>query len=875
MKQLITLFVLLIFLAPANAQLNLQWQEMGPDNFGGIVNGAIFDKRDSTRQTLYAACSGAGVWKTTNGGQWWFHLTCENNFSATTIAQAIDGTIYIGTGDLIEQAWNSNTSDSHAGSGVYKIDAQDNIISLSSTVPNNNNSAWRAIGQIAVNPRNANQLIAANLGGLYESLDAGNSWDTVHILGMPPAQALNIEWGNDGQTIFAVVGSYKLVRSIDAGATWSLISNLQNPVFPSTSGRIAIAIAPSNPSIAYANIANLGGSFQGLYITKDKGNTWDTLAEFNRNLFPFSYGQGWFDNTIAVSPIDSSKIYFGGANMYTYSPSTGFNKVPPFEDVHRDSTHLFEQFQYLINDLNPEEFYIAGLQGIYHAADAISQFTSPHFSFRSYGMGARDFYSIAANRAGDVMGGSSEYGLVINQPGSKDFLSYFNNYKPHCEFSGIDTSYKFTNQTGYMLTRNFNQGNFWQVFSDSILFRYISTYNSGPCANPQYDPITSPFWLFETKQAWRTRDSTQFIATVNYNAGDTIIVTSNVANATFKMRLQQPLNIGEQITLPDPIKSRIVLSTDCGTYMTIDALNTTPLTRWFLLENNLGGVPVSACSTNDGNSVYLGTSQGAIIRLSNLNLINYDSIYGTRLPVIDSPSNLLVKHISPSSISGLCVDPNNDSIIVATIESPYNPTTTNCYKSIDAGNTWSAIQIGSTGLTAYTCVIDANNSNTYIAGTEQGIWSSTDAGLNWHQDNALMCEVPVYVLRQQPLLEDHCMVLYAATNSRGLWRSFTLTPAGCNTSVNIKELAKASEFDFVLYPNPTSTRVTVRLQLENPQTLDITLSDISGRIITRTEKQVQSGVQQLDLSVANLSAGSYLVSLNSPGYSRTKLLIVE
>ncbi|NCU32461.1 MAG: hypothetical protein EOM23_05925, partial [Candidatus Moranbacteria bacterium] len=48
--------------------LNLNWVEMGPDNFPGKVNALVFDKRDETGNTIIAGSNAGGLWKTKNLG---------------------------------------------------------------------------------------------------------------------------------------------------------------------------------------------------------------------------------------------------------------------------------------------------------------------------------------------------------------------------------------------------------------------------------------------------------------------------------------------------------------------------------------------------------------------------------------------------------------------------------------------------------------------------------------------------------------------------------------------------------------------------------------------------------------------------------------
>jgi PKD repeat protein len=86
----------------------------------------------------------------------------------------------------------------------------------------------------------------------------------------------------------------------------------------------------------------------------------------------------------------------------------------------------------------------------------------------------------------------------------------------------------------------------------------------------------------------------------------------------------------------------------------------------------------------------------------------------------------------------------------------------------------------------------------------------------------------------------------------------------------------SENYNFLVYPNPTSDNATITYNLPGDQTLQVGLFDIAGREITELANGSQSGGQQtLNLNTENLSNGIYFIKMVS-GNSKsvTKKLIV-
>lgn len=128
---------------------------------------------------------------------------------------------------------------------------------------------------------------------------------------------------------------------------------VQKNDIPSDVIRLEFAIAPTNANHAYCFAVALDGKLKNIYESKDKGNSWTPIITNVTNQFqPFGdmkNKQGWYHCSIAVDPTNEDKIYLGGIDLYSYTPTTSFvqlsisSGVPTFSSfyVHETFTKLF------------------------------------------------------------------------------------------------------------------------------------------------------------------------------------------------------------------------------------------------------------------------------------------------------------------------------------------------------------------------------------------------------------------------------------------------------------------------------------------------------------------------------------------------------
>ena len=330
-----------VLLSTANPLDTTIWTPVGP---APIVNGQTSGSQpvsgritgvagDPTNPLVdYIAAAGGGVWKTVDGGNHWTPLTDNQAtlfMGAIAVAPSNGQVIYAGTGEA------NNAGDSGYGRGIL--------------VSQNGGASWtlttaggafdrETVSRIAVDPTNpavAYASVAAYAAngvdkdntGIWKTTNYGASWtNTTAPHGLESFSPYSDVVLNplNPSVIYAAIGdpggytTNGVIKSTDGGATWNYV----DASLPQGNGdgNIKLAISPTDPDVLYASISNgfNGGTFgalKGVYRSSDAGATWTLEA----NTPNFLGNQGWYDNTIAVDPLDPSgnTLYAGGQLNYS------------------------------------------------------------------------------------------------------------------------------------------------------------------------------------------------------------------------------------------------------------------------------------------------------------------------------------------------------------------------------------------------------------------------------------------------------------------------------------------------------------------------------------------------------------------------------
>ncbi len=265
------------------------------------------------------------------------------------------------------------------------------------------------VRDLAVNPLEPAQMIAAARSGIFTSYNGGEDWT-----GMAQPPFYQLDWHTvainpaDGNTILSELTCPRvLVRSTDAGQSWQQVAQA-----PMKMAWKDIVFAPSDPQIAYAGIAGWYscGSFDeqqpggGVYRSEDGGKTWspanDTntsdaaiakiavdpgnpqvvyAATFNKGLLKTTdSGKTWasIENglpqskqlaSIALHPREADTLFAGSLNEGLYSSLDGGQS---WQHVSAGLNPEGKIREILFDQKNPSRMYLAdNRSGVYRSED--------------------------------------------------------------------------------------------------------------------------------------------------------------------------------------------------------------------------------------------------------------------------------------------------------------------------------------------------------------------------------------------------------------------------------------------------------------------------------------------------------------------------
>ncbi|MFL5358663.1 hypothetical protein [Archangium sp.] len=350
-----------------SAALNgLSWVNLGPTDAKFQFNGTRYTQVDSGRPTsivvhpsnpdiVYVATSGGGVWKTfdfSSADPVWFPVT-ETIGNLATGGLAMDPkhpeTLYLGLGDSFDVAGGQVLKTTDGGATWSAPVTLTGTYDLGTAVLNV--TALR-IRTVQVDPNNTNIVFVGSNVGLFRSTDGGQSFSLVDLPNSGANKLAESVWSIvytgqvGGVSRWALSGVYAsavgalppdagqgtsatpgdIWVSTDAGASWS--SRKAAGSLPGTSvGRIDLAAgtpsaADGVTTVVYAQLAaasetasagywrsmNSGQSFSLMAGTMGNPTTTSTNCQ-NPNT---SGAQAYYGQAIAVDPANNDNVIVGG-----------------------------------------------------------------------------------------------------------------------------------------------------------------------------------------------------------------------------------------------------------------------------------------------------------------------------------------------------------------------------------------------------------------------------------------------------------------------------------------------------------------------------------------------------------------------------------
>ena len=321
-----------------------RWRFAGPPR-GGRVVAVAGDPVD--RMTFWMGACAGGVFKTTDGGQYWLPMTDgqlgTSSIGSVTVADSDPNVVWVGTG---EGAVRNNVVP---GDGVYRT--------------TDGGRTWRHLGlaatkhlpRIRVHPNDPDTAYVAALGdifgpnperGVYRTTDGGETFELIlHVSDRAGAADITIDPHNP-RILFAAMWKAErkpwtmrsggdgsgLYRSIDGGDSWELVSD--KPGFASgVLGRMGVSVSPARSGRVFA-IVEAADDQGGLYRSDDLGQTWEHVSD-HRGI----QGRPWYYSHLLADPVDAQTVWC--TNLWAWRSDDGGSTWTQFQTPHGDTHGLW------------------------------------------------------------------------------------------------------------------------------------------------------------------------------------------------------------------------------------------------------------------------------------------------------------------------------------------------------------------------------------------------------------------------------------------------------------------------------------------------------------------------------------------------------
>ncbi len=297
--------------SPTPPYNRLAFREIGPAVAGGRVTSVVGVPDDP--RLYYVGAAGGGVWKSVNGGATWspvFDKQDVSSIGTVAIDPAKHDVVWVGTGET------NPRNDVSWGDGVYKS------TDGGKTWTNVGLRDTRAIASIVIDPRDPNVVLVGALGdvfadsparGVFRTTDGGKTWTKTLYVGPRSGVSEMVADPKNSEIVYAGIWEFRrrpwtftsggpddgIWKSTDGGKTWKKLTG--NGLPAGVTGRIGLAVAPSNPQRVYALIESKDGI---LWRSDDAGATWKLMTKntlVDQRPFYFSH--------VRVDPSNADHLY--------------------------------------------------------------------------------------------------------------------------------------------------------------------------------------------------------------------------------------------------------------------------------------------------------------------------------------------------------------------------------------------------------------------------------------------------------------------------------------------------------------------------------------------------------------------------------------
>lgn len=902
---------------------SIVWEEQGPDNIGGRTR-AIQVDRTNVNEIWTGGVSG-GLFYSSNGGNSWTRVDAYIASNASPFISSItmtqDGTLYVATGSN-QEGWNGN--------GVWY--STDKGLTWDK-VPGTSNCT-------EVESGNASDYVwMATPAGLRKWRIGETSMTTVTVAS---GGCLALKVSGDEQVIVTSFGSNKTYVSTDGGASFSDKSGTAaNNLVPTGANRIEYAMSHERNNTGNYSIyaVRTNSNLLGMSVSHDSGSTWTQFVGNPGVPAPSDFDiyrdQGTYNSIASVSPADPEMLLIGGIDVWRWKqtvnnpPSGGFRKISQWFVNPSSSIYVHADNHEMKWDSNGR-FYAGSDGGVsisnnvdVNNPDEIEWFVA------NRGYNITQFYGIAFDKYGAVMGGTQDNGTLYNDHTMntyKEFREVNGGDGFECEISHFNERVMFSSVYYNSISRSGDKGQTWTNFVPQLPTSYDDPGTDGS----PFHPFHTEFILAEYFDV-NSQDSVTYIPKKDIVAGEIVRVPSLSSGDTISYVAPQNYYFDEElsydpsltvngvnyglnpstgetiemgsdtviynvswdtVTVQDPYQSWFLVYVNAnggelwGTRNALRFSVTDPV--WVCVARGFGG-PLSGSNFNsnfdaefssDLEHLYIATGSG-VTRISGLGSVyTSDPLFKDKVAfqgqgaTATSPLNTTAVKIASGSYEGIAINPTNEDDLLllpgfnGTIRRSSNASTATT-------NGLSTVNLGSVGgVACYDGIINRFDEDVLVIGTSSGVVISIDGGATFTNSSAGFEGTPVFEVRQAWRTYDEGSYrpgeIYIGTYGRGIWSSTSYL--GIDESQT--NLGDKEEFKFNLIPNPTNSSTAIAVNLENTSDVEVEVYNINGtKVKAISMKNLSSGKQSIDIEAGDLKTGTYIVKLVANGRVATSKFI--
>ena len=875
---------------------SIVFESLGPDNIGGRTRAICIDRSNINR--VWAGGVSGGLFVSNNKGNFWErvlpYVEAGGNPFISSMTMTPDNTLYVATGSN-DEGWGGNGVwySTDFGATFTKIPGTTNCTEVGSS--DADNFVWLAT---------ASGLKKWQVGDASLTSVTGAS-----------GGCFALQVSKNGQVIVAAYAANKTYVSTDGGNSFTDKSGTSaNNLVPNGAARIEYAISPTQNNGAYSIYATRTNSnLMSMHVSHDNGQTWNQFvgASGPPNEFDIYRNQGTYNSILSVDPTDNERLLIGGIDVWEWKqtvnnpPSGGFEKISLWFVNPSSPTYVHADNHEMKWD-NNNRLYVGNDGGV-----GVSNNKGQSWFPANRGYNVTQFYGIAFDAGGRVMGGTQDNGTLYN-----DFsLSTYHEFREvnggdgfECEISFFNPSVMFSSIYYNSISRSGDRGVNWTNFSPNLPGTYDPPGTDGSPNHPFHTEL-----FFAEYFDPNSEDSVTFIPKKNYAAGAMLRIPSLASGDTITTSAPTALYFDDTLYY-DPsltvnnvnfgINNATGETVEMGTDTVIfnvswDTLRIAdPYQSWFLVYVNANGGELWATRnaarfsvTNPGwlciakgigggtfnsvdvefsrdlNNCYISSGNG-VWRLNGLGSI-YTSDpdfaskagYVTQGATTTPPTGTTLTKITNTSYEGIAVNPNNANDLVCF--AGFNGTNKRTNNATAASPTFTNLSAIVSGIATYDGIIDRNDPDILVVGTSNGAWVSENGGATWENASTGFEGTPVYEVRQNWRSFDEGNgrpgEIYLGTFGRGIWRTTQYLGTNNNTGT------PGGQFKTKLrtYPNPTRDNTTLAFELAKSGKVEVQVYAITGRLVWSKTMQMSDGTQEISIDGSELPTGTYIVKFSS------------